>query len=321
MDARNILRNRKTGESFDIDSSGSLTPLHTQSVFRKKTDYSQFEQFIQQFSAMLPVTMSKNDREKMLIRVRQENKDISTIINNPQAFVKLMTELGKQIKSKEALDFNSRSITGFLKILGTSLLSAKLNTVFPGLAFLVLNAAPVAAESAYTYFQGQPTGGEDLCAKALHDCIQGYLTEVGQEWKKDLPQIVRIFDQEENGAAPCITQQDMKDMLTPVYHGPNEYASNCSINEILDHRGNLTVMATNVDPNTCDMMKQSVAGYASQCVAPTPSYEPSDVIKGVLAVGGLSGLVLLAFALYKYKEHQRSKSKLLSNEYPLYEAV
>src|SRR5580658_1019218 len=164
MNGRNILRNRKTGESFAVESATSLIPLDKprlarQNVFTKKADFSQVEDFIQQIAVMLPNTISKVEKDKILTKLRQvysqKNQEIAAMLNNPQAFAKLINELNRQMMSKKSVKSNPTSIFGFLKILGTSVVSAKLNTIFPGLALLASHIAPAAAESDYTYFQGQ----------------------------------------------------------------------------------------------------------------------------------------------------------------------
>jgi hypothetical protein len=170
------MRNRKTRTEYSISADGSLTPLN---MFAKRMDYSPIEEFIQQMAKRMPATMPAPLKEQLLNKLRQQfvgkEKEIKEIIDNPQAISKTINECSKHAGAP-----------GFLQILAASLLNAQVNSLLPGLGIIMSQITAGAAQAAYTYPQGQPVGGEYLCDQALHDCIKGYLTEIG---KDGLPQI------------------------------------------------------------------------------------------------------------------------------------
>ncbi len=326
-----MLRNRKTGETFDVISNRSLTTLNSQSVFKQPTDYSQVDEFVRHMASILPNTLVKSDKEKILIKLRQEyrqkNKEISE-------FVKLTTELNEQMKRKPKQESSSTSIMAFLGTSLTLLVKAKLDSVFPGFSVLVSLVTPAAADAVYTYFQGPPKGGEDLCEDEIKNCIQGHLTELGKEWNSTLPQVARIFEPKDiNATDTCGTHQDLQAMMRLAYRGPNEFATNCTISEIADNGGNITVKATNVDPITRDIMKDSLVGLAGRCRStpvptpptPTPSTPTPTMDRGLkiglgVGIGGVS-LALLSFALYKCVQHNRQQSGLLAGNQRGYHTI
>jgi hypothetical protein len=321
-----MLRNRKTGETFDVISNRSLTTLNSQSVFKQPTDYSQVDEFVRYMASILPNTLVKSDKEKILTKLRQEYKQK---INEISKIVKLITELNEQMKRKAKQESSSTSIMAFLTLLGTSLVKAKLDSVFPGLAFFASLVVPAATDAVYTYVQGPPTGGEDLCEDEIKNCIQGHLTELGKEWNSTLPQVARIFEPKDiNATDTCGTHQDLQAMMRRAYRGPNEFATNCTISEIADNGGDITVKATNVDPITCDIMKDSLVGLAGRCRAtpvPTPPTPTPTMDRGLkiglgVGIGGVS-LGLLSFALYKCVQHNRQQSGLLAGNQRGYHSI
>ena len=307
--ARNELRNRKSGESW----VGLNANLSKQSVFNKTQDVSHIEAALQDFINNLPDPISTRDKEQILFRLRKEyiskNKDIDTIIHNPQAFMKLIDNCVRY-QATNYYQTDALTTTGFLKLLGAQFVNAQFSTVFPLIALMAAQIAPVTAFN-YTYHIGQPQGGEDLCANFFDRCIQGYLTEIGQLWKKDLPQVARIVDSEVAGVNHCVAQPELKTMLKRAYRGPNEYATNCTVNANTANAVKVSVQAKNIDPITCDIMQDSLIGLTQDCSKLTSS-SSSKILLAAASVGGGITLAILAFGLYKAIKHRREQ-ELVSN--------
>lgn len=324
-----MLRNRRTNETFEV-TPGGLSRVKKNSMFAKQTtDFSAIEQFIQEFRCQLPASLSSDDKDKITKKLRQElsqkNKDIDSLMNDEKSVEKLFLELKSQIKNLDGKKEDTHSTFEFLKSLISSIGAAKLNSAFPGLMLLSTFIPAAAAQFNYSYFPGQPQGGEDLCANTfnttLYNCIQGYLTELGQAWNPDMPQIARTFEPSVDGAkSNCINQADLENMLTRAYRGPNELGANCLVKEAIDNSGNISVFATKVDPITCDIMQDSAVGFAAECNAPPPS--SNNLLAGL--IGGIVltpiALITLAFALSKLKERNRPQ-ELLDEEKGNYNSV
>jgi hypothetical protein len=304
-----LVRNRKTGEEFDV--TGARVNLFAN---KKPVDYSPIEQFLQELSTKLPANLPTNEKDKILHSLRK-NKEISAILHNPKEFTKLIDEINKQMQHAASSTTDTTSFITFLKSLSSSLASAHLNSVFPGLGILANFVAPAAADSAYSYFQGKPAGGEDLCANTLVDCIQGYLTELGEGWNPDMPQVARVFENNPGLNSTCISQTDLENMLERAYRGPGASAANCSVSGAVENMGKLTLKATQVDPITCNLLADSTVGFADKC-APKPPLTPDG--KFALSVGlvvGVPALFVFAFMLTRCISRKNEEKMSLNAEY------
>jgi len=331
------VRHRKTGEKFEVASDHSLIALKTQSMFRKPTDYSVLEEFLQHFKSILPPGLAANEKEKMVKKLRHEcknNKEMSAMIHHPQTLSKLMDDVIQQIKPLEQGHTDSTSMTTFLKLLGKNLVAAKLDSIFPGLSLLLTFPNSAAANSIYTYFAGQPKGGENLCAaeQAFQDCIQGYVTELGREWQNNMPQGARIFEALNGSeASTCGTQEDLKAMMLRAYRPSTQPVVNCTLNEMAAN-GDVTVKATNFDTISCNIARDSLVGITEKCPMPLPpappAPEPSQIcIDKKLAiyigggVGGVCVLAFLAFTINKCVQRHRQQDGLVQPNTPTYGAI
>lgn len=287
-----LVRNRKTGEEFD--GTGARVGLF---VNTKPVDYSPIEKFIQELSTKFPANLPTNEKDKILHSLRKNN-EIKAFLHNPKEFTKLIDEINKQMKQAATSKADSTSFATFLTSLGSSLASFQLNNVFPGLGILASLVAPAAANSAYSYFQGQPAGGEDLCANTLADCIQGYLTELGEGWNPDMPQIARVFEKSPGHNSTCISQTDLENMLDRAYRGPTMPVANCTVSGVVEKMGNFTLKATQVDPIACNLLADSAIGFADKC-GPKPPFIPNPIGLSMAIGVGVPALFIVSFLLFQ----------------------
>ena len=75
-------------------------------------------------------------------------------------------------------------------------------------------------------------------------------------------------------------------------------------------KGSLLVNATNVDPNTCNTMKDTVTKLANQCSTPNRDV---NLILAVLLITGASLAGGVAYGLHKRRTRERAR-----DEQPLY---
>lgn len=288
-----MLRNRKTNETFTYEQGA----LKSTSLFAKKDDPTQFNEFINQFVYKFTKNISTNDKQKIIQSLRKmysESDVIKEIDKNPEEFKRLIIELKQQMKNLDGKKSDSTSISNFFNIIGTSLINAQLNSVFPGLAVFTSLFGAAAAQS-YTYFQGMPEGGKDLCDEALGECIQGYLTEMNETWTPDMPQISRDFVGSTNASKPCIMQNDMESMLRRAFR-PNNDTINCTIPTIVEKAGNATVTATSLDQIGCNLLEDSTVGIATKCGSTKQPF--ADNYLGPIVIGGTAGLLIMAYTAY-----------------------
>lgn len=281
-----MLRNRKTHETFTYEQG----TLKSTSLFAKKVDAFQFNNFINELICKLPENISTNDRQKIIFNLRKaysESDALKEIDKNPEKFKQLMAEIKNQGGTKS----DSTSLSSFVKTIASSFINAQLNSIFPGLSLLF----GAAAANSYMYHEGMPQGGEDLCEKALGECIQGYLAEMDETWSA---QIARDFTGNTNDSTSCITQNDLETMIRRGFQ-PNNDTVNCTLTNIVEPTGKSAVTATNLDQIGCNLMQDSLTGITTNCglTPPQPSLNKNLLALGV--VGGMVGLIAIVYVAHK----------------------
>jgi len=109
----------------------------------------------------------------------------------------------------------------------------------------------------------------------------------------------------------CISQENLKTMLERAYRGPNSFTTDCNINGAVQNLGNFTVTATNVDPITCDIMKDSTVGFADKCIPNTNIGVVALIAAGI----SLPAIALLTYSLYKCVDQYREEKLSMKSDY------
>lgn len=275
-------------------------------LFVKKGIREEVNESIKQFVYEMPGNFSTDQRQmilRTLLKSFRENDKLVSLLNNPTALQQLAEEVIDQVKQEMASSPSSKK--GLFEILGGTMVGAKLNGIFPGLGIFAGLITGSAAQT-YSYFVGQPQGGEDLCVNAMGDCIQGYLAYLNKTWTSELPQAARVFQSSNPDAKACISHDGLATMLYRAYMGPSNQTAECILEKPLQNNQSVEVIATKVDQVTCNIMEDSLTGLASRCGEST-STRSAKLIVGDVMIGVCSAALLgiIAFGIYKCCEMRK----------------
>ncbi|MDX1902350.1 MAG: hypothetical protein SFW66_10195 [Gammaproteobacteria bacterium] len=257
-----MLRNRRTGEAWEVTRSG----LVAQGVFKtepkKNTpmlENNLLREFVDDFITRLPTELAGKERDQLIKNIQEMcvNNE-SEILKNSEAFVALIEK-----------DVEKESQKSFLPNLGNLESTALFPLLLAATSLTPFAAATAAANTASSWVlhEGQPAGGLDLCKGILFGCVQGYLTNGTSPWSAKMPQFNRVITHVGTDDAPLDAREQLRTCMDLTKTSKT----------LIDALNDMSLATENIATPTLDNLSMNANGDNSVCAAQSTMWKSLQV--------------------------------------------